>query len=123
MARPNQPPSTPGSGGPPIRAACSAACFGVRALALTGQLSEAAGASYLSGVLIGHEARAALADAPPATVVHIIGAPELTALYARAIEACGGMAERLNGEAAARGLALIGEHAQWHWPTGCAAAA
>lgn len=88
--------------------------FGVRALALTGQLSEAAGASYLSGVLIGHEARAALADAPPATVVHIIGAPELTALYARAIEACGGMAERLNGEAAARGLALIGEHAQWH---------
>ncbi len=88
--------------------------FGVRALALTGQLSEAAGASYLSGVLIGHEARAALADAPPVTVVHIIGAPELTALYARAIEACGGMAERLNGEAAARGLALIGEHAQWH---------
>lgn len=88
--------------------------FGVRALALTGQLSEAAGASYLSGVLIGHEARAALAEASPATVVHIIGAPELTALYARAIEACGGMAERLNGEAAARGLALIGEHAEWH---------
>ncbi len=87
--------------------------FGVRALALTGRLSEASGASYLSGVLIGHEARAALAEAPGGTVVHIIGAPELTALYARAIEACGGMAERLNGEAAARGLALIGEHAQW----------
>ena len=87
--------------------------FGVRALGLTGRLPESAAASYLSGLLIGHEARAALADVPRDTVVHIIGAPELTALYARAIEACGGMAERLNGDAAARGLALIGEHAAW----------
>ncbi len=88
--------------------------FGVRALGLMGRLSEAAGASYLSGVLIGHEARSAVAGMPPDAVVHIIGAPELTALYARAIELCGGMAERLNGEAAARGLALIGEHAHWN---------
>lgn len=87
--------------------------FGVRALGLMGRLSEAAGASYLSGLLIGHEVRAALAEAPAGVVVHIVGAPELTALYSRAIEACGGMAERLNGEAAARGLALIGEHAVW----------
>ena len=85
----------------------------MRALGLTGRLPESAAASYLSGLLIGHEARAALADVPHDTVVHIIGAPELTALYARAIEACGGMAERLNGDAAARGLALIGEHAAW----------
>ena len=87
--------------------------FGVRALGLTGRLSDIAGASYLSGLLIGHEVRAALSDTAGA-VVHIIGAPELTALYARAIEACGGMAERVNGEAAARGLALIGEHAAWN---------
>lgn len=87
--------------------------FGVRALGLTGRLSEAGAASYLSGLLIGHEVRAALAEAAGA-VVHVIGAPELTALYARAIEACGGMAERVNGEAAARGLALIGEHAAWN---------
>ena len=58
--------------------------------------------------------RAALAEVPPGTVVQVIGAPELTALYAEAIAACGGVAERLNGEAAARGLALIGEHAGWN---------
>ncbi len=87
--------------------------FGVRALALAGQLSDVAGASYLSGLLIGHEVRAALAEAPPATVVQLIGAPDLTAPYARAIEAVGGMAEPMNGEAVARGLALIGSHARW----------
>ncbi len=88
--------------------------FGVRTRTLTGDLPEAAAASYLSGLLIGHEVRAGLAGVPPGTVVHVIGAPELTALYAEAIAACGGMAERLNGEAAARGLALIGEHAGWN---------
>ncbi|HEX5325761.1 MAG TPA: 2-dehydro-3-deoxygalactonokinase, partial [Acetobacteraceae bacterium] len=88
--------------------------FGVRALGLTARLAESAAASYLSGLLIGHEARAALVDVQPDVVVHVIGAPELTALYARAIELCGGMAERLNGEAAARGLALIGAHAAWN---------
>ena len=50
----------------------------------------------------------------PGAVVHVIGTPELTALYARAIELCGGIPERVNGEAAARGLALIGEHAKWN---------
>jgi 2-dehydro-3-deoxygalactonokinase len=88
--------------------------FGVRSLALFGRLGEGAGSSYLSGLLIGHEVRAALTRIPPGSVVHLIGAPELTALYARAVEACGGMAERLNGEAAAKGLALIGQHTAWN---------
>ena len=88
--------------------------FGVRSLALVGRLTEGEGASYLSGLLIGHEVRAALAGIPSGAVVHMIGAPELTALYARAVEACGGMAERLNGEAAAKGLALIGQHTAWN---------
>jgi 2-dehydro-3-deoxygalactonokinase len=88
--------------------------FGVRSLALVGRLGEGGGSSYLSGLLIGHEVRAALAGIPDGSVVHLVGAPELTALYARAVEACGGMAERLNGEAAAKGLALIGQHAAWH---------
>lgn len=86
--------------------------FGVRALALADRLAEADSAAYLSGILVGHEVRAALGGAE-GTVVHVIGAPELTALYARAISACGAYAERHDGEAAARGLALIGEHASW----------
>jgi 2-dehydro-3-deoxygalactonokinase len=87
--------------------------FGVRALALANRLSESDAPAYLSGILIGHEVRAALAGTGGA-VVQVIGAPELTALYAKVIAACGGYAERHDGEAAARGLALIAEHARWN---------
>jgi 2-dehydro-3-deoxygalactonokinase len=96
--------------------------FGVRALTLAGQLAETDGAAYLSGILIGHELRAALAGTNgagtngPGTngeVVHVIGAPDLSALYARAISLCGSEARCHDGEAAERGLAIIGEHAAW----------
>lgn len=87
--------------------------FGVRAEGLAGKLADSDSPAYLSGILIGHEVRAALA-ASPGAVVHVIGAPELTALYARAITACGAFAERHDGEAAARGLAKIAEHAAWN---------
>jgi 2-dehydro-3-deoxygalactonokinase len=94
--------------------------FGVRALGLANRLEEAEAPAYLSGILIGHEVRSALTRASSAgphpaagAVVQVIGAPELTALYARAIAACGGYAERHDGEAAARGLALVAEHASW----------
>ena len=87
--------------------------FGVRAETLAGRLSDGDAGAYLSGILIGHEVRAALASTPSA-VVHLFGAPDLTALYARAITACGAFAERHNGEAAARGLALIGAVATWN---------
>jgi 2-dehydro-3-deoxygalactonokinase len=86
--------------------------FGARTLALTGRMAESATASYLSGILIGHEVRAAL-GAQRDTVVEVIGTLELTALYARAIAACGCYAERHDGDAAAHGLAAIGEHAAW----------
>ena len=85
--------------------------FGVRALGLSGRLAETDAPAYLSGIVIGHEIRAALREG--GTVVHVIGAPDLTALYARAISACGGFPERHDGEAAARGLALIGAHTAW----------
>ena len=84
--------------------------FGARSLVLAGRLAETEAAAYLSGILIGHEVRAALAGRQ-GEVVHVIGAPELTLLYARAISAHGGYPERHDGEAAARGLALIGGHA------------
>jgi 2-dehydro-3-deoxygalactonokinase len=86
--------------------------FGVRALALADRLSESDAPAYLSGILIGHEVRAALAQASGA-VVQVIGTAELTALYAKAITGCGGYAERHDGEAAARGMAVISDHAQW----------
>lgn len=86
--------------------------FGARTLALTGRMAESATASYLSGILIGHEVRAALGG-QRGVVVQLIGAPELTALYASAIAACGCYAERHDGDAASRGFAAIGAHAAW----------
>ena len=91
--------------------------FGVRALALADRLKASDAPAYLSGILIGHEVRAALAQVPGGRaghpVVQVIGTPDLTALYAKVIATCGGYAERHDGEAAARGLALIAEHARW----------
>jgi len=84
--------------------------FGVRTLALMGQLREEMSASYLSGLLIGHEVRAAL---PRAARVHLVGTPALCALYAQAIEACGGEAHVEDEDAAAFGLAAIGRRLQW----------
>jgi 2-dehydro-3-deoxygalactonokinase len=86
--------------------------FGARAEVLAGRLAETDAAAYLSGILIGHEVCAAMAGRQ-GEVVHVIGSPELTTLYARAISEHGGFAERHDGEAAARGLAWIAEHATW----------
>lgn len=63
--------------------------FGVRSLGLAGRLAPAAGADYLSGLLIGHELRAGLAwraarglrGAP----LRLIGEPVLCERYARAL--------------------------------------
>ncbi len=44
--------------------------------------------------------------------VHLIGAPELVALYARAISACGSKAVCHDGDASVLDLAIIGEHTQ-----------
>jgi 2-dehydro-3-deoxygalactonokinase len=86
--------------------------FGVRTQTLFGKLAETDGASYLSGILIGHELRAELGGVQGETV-HLIGAPELVALYAQAIAACGSKAVCHDGDASVRGLAIIGEHTQW----------
>ena len=84
--------------------------FGVRTLGLAKRLTDTEGASYLSGLLIGHEIRTAL---PGGDVVHVIGTAALSALYARAIVACGGRAVIGDEDAAAQGLALIGARAAW----------
>jgi 2-dehydro-3-deoxygalactonokinase len=86
--------------------------FGVRTLGLFGELEESEAASYLSGLLIGHEVRAALPGAV-ASAVHLIGSAPLCDLYARAIASCGASAVRHGEDAAARGLALLGRHVTW----------
>ena len=52
--------------------------FGVRAELLAGRIGETQSASYLSGILIGHELRAAT---PGIKRFHLLGSGELTALY------------------------------------------
>jgi 2-dehydro-3-deoxygalactonokinase len=84
--------------------------FSVRTLALTDQLKDQASASYLSGLLIGHEVRAVMA---PGAHVHLVGAPQLCSLYAQAIQACGGSFTIEDEDAAARGLAAIGRRLSW----------
>ncbi|HEX2917827.1 MAG TPA: 2-dehydro-3-deoxygalactonokinase [Edaphobacter sp.] len=84
--------------------------FGVRTLALMGELREEVAASYLSGLLIGHEVRAMM---PAGASVHIVGAAQLSDLYRRAIESCGGEATIEEEDAAARGLAAIGRRLDW----------
>jgi 2-dehydro-3-deoxygalactonokinase len=84
--------------------------FGVRTLALTGQIQEEVSASYLSGLLIGHDVRCAMHRT---SRVHLVGAAALCSLYAQAIEACGASATIENEDAAALGLAAIGRRLQW----------
>ena len=85
--------------------------FGVRTLGLMGELAPEQSASYLSGLLIGHEIRSAM---PAGASVTLLGSAGLCALYGRAIAACGGTP--LPGppmDAAARGLSLIGQMTAW----------
>lgn len=84
--------------------------FSVRTLALVDQLKEEVSASYLSGLLIGHEVRAAM---PPGSHVHLAGAAHLCFLYTQAISACGGSFTLENEDAAARGLTAIGRRLLW----------
>lgn len=85
--------------------------FGVRSLGLADLMADAEAGLYLSGLMIGHEVRAALR---PGSTVSVIGAPALSALYVRAIVACGGSARLADPDAAARGLGMIGERAAWN---------
>ncbi len=89
--------------------------FGVRTLPLTGRMIGAAAASYLSGLLLGHETQAALAARRDASApVFLIGDAPLCARYEAAIRLCGGEARIVPGDPAAAGLAAIADAAPWH---------
>ncbi|MDI1283250.1 MAG: 2-dehydro-3-deoxygalactonokinase [Reyranella sp.] len=79
--------------------------FGVRALALFGQLSPARSASYLSGLLIGEELRTQ--ELPSGREVIAIGAPALTARYALALGQRGVKVHTFGAEATWAGVRAL----------------
>lgn len=80
--------------------------FGVRAASVLGLRNDADAASYVSGLLIGSDARARLRGG--AADVYLLADASLGALYAVAIEAMGGRALRVDSQAAfVAGINLI----------------
>jgi 2-dehydro-3-deoxygalactonokinase len=77
--------------------------FGVRTRGLMGELHAQASASYLSGILIGHELRSARAKS-----VHLLGAPALVRLYVQAAGRLGVRAETLDPQCGVRALFRLG---------------
>jgi 2-dehydro-3-deoxygalactonokinase len=81
--------------------------FGVRARALFGELPDTASASYLSGIVVGHE----IAAVPnPHAAVYLLGAPQLVELYSRALALSGRESIALDPDAAVHGLFSLARH-------------
>ncbi|MFC7476738.1 2-dehydro-3-deoxygalactonokinase [Dankookia sp. GCM10030260] len=87
--------------------------FGTRALGLLGGLPAAGTASYLSGLLIGHEIQAVLAEGRPAGPIHLAGSETLARAYALALDEHGLAYRRHPDDIVARGLAQIAETIPW----------
>ena len=77
--------------------AMGADLFAVRARVLLGQEKAEDAASFTSGLLIGSDVRAGLAEASNGPVT-VIARPELTTLYAAAIEEAGRETHEVDGE-------------------------
>jgi 2-dehydro-3-deoxygalactonokinase len=71
--------------------------FAVRARVLLGRAKKEDAASWTSGLLIGSDVRIGL-SAPTAAEIHVVGRPELTRLYAAAIEQANRPSIELDGE-------------------------
>jgi len=81
--------------------------FGVRTRGLSSELSPEHSASYLSGLLIGHELRSVPAKTG---LVYVLGAPELSQLYVHALQTSGYEPQRLHPDAVATGLFRLAAH-------------
>jgi 2-dehydro-3-deoxygalactonokinase len=79
--------------------------FGVRARGLFGEVPDEVAASYLSGIVIGHELVAARSAA---TAVFLLGAQPLVDLYQHALRQFGRDATVLDPDAVVRGLFRLG---------------
>ncbi|WP_270936177.1 2-dehydro-3-deoxygalactonokinase [Falsiroseomonas oryzae] len=86
--------------------------FGARTLHLMGRLEQAETRSFLSGLLIGHEVAAALAETP-VTQVELVGAVGLAALYAEALRLSGVAVRSHDPDLVAAGLHHIGRSLGW----------
>ncbi len=75
--------------------------FGVRSRGLFGELQETASASYLSGLLIGHEIHAAGINGHP---VHLLCTPQLADIYRQALDVLGLESSTLDSNAVTTGL-------------------
>jgi len=75
--------------------------FGVRARGLFNELADLAAASYLSGMLVGHEIRAARGSA---VRVNLLCSPQLAELYRRALHTLDMEARLLDPDAVTAGL-------------------
>jgi 2-dehydro-3-deoxygalactonokinase len=78
--------------------------FGVRAQGLLGKLFNESSASYLSGLLIGHELRSV---SEKTSQVNLLGATHLVAAYSTALSTVGMPARILDPNSGARGLFLL----------------
>ena len=80
--------------------------FGVRSQVLSGELGENQSAAYLSGILIGHELRAAT---NATSTIHLLGAAELTELYTLAASSMDLHTVVHDSDAVARGLYVVAQ--------------
>jgi 2-dehydro-3-deoxygalactonokinase len=86
--------------------------FGARTLHLMDRLEPAETRSFLSGLLIGHEIVAALAETG-ATRVELVGAAGLAALYADALRLSGVAVRSHDPDLVAAGLHHVGRSLGW----------
>ena len=84
--------------------------FGVRSLVLASRMQDEEASSYLSGLLIGHEIGSRVQDHRH---IVLVGAAHLCRLYEKAILFFNGSCTVAREDAAARGLAVIGERLSW----------
>lgn len=74
--------------------------FTVRSRQVTGDLPAEEADSYLTGLVIGAEIRSALAVHDDIDMVQLIGSPDLTALYASALDMTGKRSTQMDGQSA-----------------------
>jgi 2-dehydro-3-deoxygalactonokinase len=77
--------------------AVPAQLFSVRAGVILGSIDRSEASAFISGLLIGADVRIGLAT-PAAAQVAVMGRPELTALYADALDEAGRASSQLDGE-------------------------